>query len=187
MGGALLIGFAAVAAVALVVASSLTKLGIQGYETALRLEKFDGALSGAKAQLEVGQLLRDIQTARELSKSGATLIGNVNKLEDTLRPVTDMLMVAGTDFLNTVMPKVQSGVQMFVGAIAGAARGLDMFAEMLGWDAIDNKLLDRLDKAAAGKAGNNQVGLPQAAFHNMFLNLPPAAPPRPPLPPLGGP
>jgi len=190
-GGAVLpIAIAAVAFVGLAAAVVMATKGIINMadslaQQALRVAQWDGALSAAKAQLEVGRLLRDVGTAQALSESGAKLIGHVNKLEAIFRPISDGALVIGMEALNAVLPYIVLALQKMVGALAMAINGLDLFANWFGLD-IDDEIAKRLERVAAGQAADQAVNVAQAGFHDMFRNRP-IQPPRQPLPPIGGP
>jgi hypothetical protein len=180
--GGVVLGFTAVIAVAALAANALYKLGMQGYETALRVAQFDGQLAGAKAQLDVSRMMRDIQTARTLSESGAGFMKALDKLEAALRPITDGALNVGLLFLTEVVQALTSAFQLLLKATILYVKFLDL--ALVGQ--IPNDMIKKLENFANGNNQAPQPILPAAGFHNMFLNVPPAAPPRPPIAPLGG-
>lgn len=183
---AAVVGVIAFVAVIYMAIKALYNLGMQGYQTALRVAQFDGQLAAAKAQLDVNRLMRDIQTARDLSKSGADFMKALNRLEDTLRPLTDGALKIGLEFLTWVTNSLVEAFQFLLKATAGVVKAFDELEKAVGIDLIGADLIKRLEDAANG-GNNNQVMLPPAGFHDAFMNLPPfAPPPRNNIPPLGG-
>ena len=184
--GGLALGAVALIAVVGVVVAALAKLGMQGYETALRVAQFDGQLSAAKAQLDVSRLMRDIGTARTLSEAGAGFMKSLDKLEAALRPITDGGMKVGLEFMTLVIDGVVVVFQNLIGATVAVVKAFDEIDNFLGTNKITPELMEKLENMAAGKVAEPQ-NLPVAGFHDEFLKMmKPAAPPRPPLPPLGG-
>lgn len=83
-------------------AKGLYELGQQGYETALRVAEYDAALYGAKTQLEISRMFRDMKTANSLSDNGAKFMDSLNNLEETVRPITDFLQNHGLELLTAI-------------------------------------------------------------------------------------
>lgn len=182
VAGGLILGFTALIAVAAVAANALYKLGMQGYETALRVAQFDGQLAGAKAQLDVSRMMRDIQTARTLSESGAGFMKALDKLEAALRPITDGALNVGLLFLTEVVEALTTAFQLLLKATVMYLKFLDIMNAGL----IPNDMIKKLENIANGNNQAPQPQMPAAGLHNLFMNIPPAAPPRPPIAPLGG-
>jgi hypothetical protein len=160
------------------------KLGKQGYETALRVAHLDGGLTAAKAQLDVSRLLRDIQTSRTLSNAGANHMEAINRLEENLRPITDGAMLAGLHALTFGLNMVNNVFEAVRNSSIGIVKAFNEIEKGLGFDFINDNMVKALEDL---KNGNGpQRNLEAAPLHNLFANLPAAAPPRPPLPPLGG-
>ena len=183
-GGAALAILAFVAALAIAI-GGVIKLGKQGYETALRVAHLDGGLTEAKAQLDVSRLMRDIHTARNLSESGSNFMAALDNLEDAFRPLTDGAFKLGLEGLTFITNGVADGFRALVGATSGLVKSLNEFEQWLGQDFIPDDLAGKMEEFAKGNARQN-VQLEAAPLHQMFLNMPPAAPPRRPHPPLGG-
>lgn len=199
--GMVLTGVVILAFVAAVISATkaLINFGKQGYETALRVAEYNGALASAKAQLEVGRLMRDIKTSNNLSENGAEFIKSLNELEEALRPITDFLQSAGlavltilTDMATKIIqamnkvadvlenPDVQNvGNIMQVGA--GALNPAAGVVGMLGFLANMNQ---QNQQAAAQPA---PIQVPLNVFGNPLPNVqPPAVPaPRALIPPIG--
>jgi hypothetical protein len=181
--GAVLAIVAFVAAIGIAI-YALMKLGKQGYETALRVAHLDGGLTAAKAQLDVSRLLRDIQTSRTLSNAGANHMEAINRLEENLRPITDGAMLAGLHALTFGLNIVNAVFEAVRNSGIGLIKAFNEIEKSMGFDFINDNMVKALEDLKNGN-GPQQV-LEAAPLHNMFVNLPAAAPPRPPLPPLGG-
>ncbi|MEJ7594607.1 MAG: hypothetical protein WKF77_23995, partial [Planctomycetaceae bacterium] len=130
LGPLLIVVVAIIAMIAAVsaVSKALYSLGQQGYETALRVADYNGALFAAKTQLEFGRLKRDVQTAGSLADNGSKFMGALNDLEDAIRPLTDMLQNVGLQFI-TLLAKIATDiVQLLVKFIV-----FSRIIEMLEW------------------------------------------------------
>lgn len=188
-GGAAVAGvalaFVAIVAAAAVAVQALYKLGMQGYETALRVSQFNGQLAAAKAQLDVSRMIRDIGTANSLSESGKGFMEALNKLEDTLRPITDGAMKAGLEFMTVVLEGCVFALRSFIGGIAGTLDALNQFEKGLGVNMINDALVQKLEDMAAGRPQQVQ-GVGQRGFFDGQMADRPFRQPRPPLPPMGG-
>lgn len=188
-GGAAIAGvalaFVAIVAAAAVVVSALYKLGMQGYETALRVSQFNGQLAAAKAQLDVSRMMRDIGTANALSESGEGFMKALNKLEETLRPLTDGAMRTGLEFMTVVLEGCVFALRSFIGGIAGTLDALNQFEKGLGVDMINDALVQKLEDMAAGRV-QPVPGVGQRGFFDGQMADRPFRRPRPPLPPMGG-
>lgn len=183
MGGLVLGGLALVAVIGIAI-SGLMKLGKQGYETALRVAHLDGVLTAAKAQLEVSRLLRDIQTARTLSAAGAGHMDALNRLEENIRPITDGAMLVGLYALTGGLEMVNLALGGLKSASLGLIRSFNAIDNAIGMNMIDDKALKEFEERFMGKKA--PANILAAPLHEMFVNMPPAAPPRPPIPPIGG-
>ncbi len=181
--GAVLAVVAFVAAIGIAI-YALMKLGKQGYETALRVAHLDGGLTAAKAQLDVSRLLRDIQTSRTLSNAGANHMEAINRLEENLRPITDGAMLAGLHALTFGLNMVNTVFEAVRNSGIGMVKAFNEAEKAMGFNFFDDNIVKALEDLKNGR--NLQQNIEAAPLHNMFANLPPAAPPRPPLPPLGG-
>jgi hypothetical protein len=182
IAGAVL-GFVAIAAAAVAAASALYKLGMQGYETALRVSQFDGQLAGAKAQLDVSRMMRDIQTARTLSDSGAGFMKALDKLEGQLRPITDGAMKVGLEALTVAVDAVTQAFDILLDVMVAFAMALDHMSGGLIPDRIINGLWRLANPVQQPQAPNiNQLGFMDAQLRdNRQIRRP-----RAPLPPMGG-
>ena len=177
--------FVAVIAVAAIAANALYKLGMQGYETALRVSQFDGRLSAAKAQLDVSRMMRDIGTARTLSESGANFMRALDKLEAALRPITDGALNVGLIALTEVVVLLTDAFHMMFKATVMYIKILDVFAA----GAIPNDWIKKMDDIANGKQPDGPVNVGQRGFFDGQMadaNARARRPPRNQLPPMGG-
>jgi len=181
--GAVLAIVAFVAAIGIAI-YALMKLGKQGYETALRVAHLDGGLTAAKAQLDVSRLLRDIQTSRTLSNAGANHMEAINRLEENLRPITDGAMLAGLHALTFGLNMVNTVFEAVRNSGIGLVKAFNEIEKVLGFNFINDDMVKALEDLRNGNAP--QQVLEAAPLHNLFVQMPAAAPPRPPLPPLGG-
>jgi hypothetical protein len=175
------VGFVAIAAAAVAAAAALYKLGMQGYETALRVAQFDGQLAGAKAQLDVSRMMRDIQTAKTLSDSGAGFMKALDKLEAQLRPLTDGAMRVGLEALTVAVDAATQAFDMLLDVMVAFAMALDHMSGGLIPDRIINGLW-----ALANPAQQPQPNINQLGFMDAQLRERPLRRPRAPLPPMGG-
>ncbi len=188
-GGAAVAGvalvFVAIVAAAAMAVQALYKLGMQGYETALRVSQFNGQLAAAKAQLDVSRMLRDVQTANSLSESGKGFMEALNKLEETLRPITDGAMKAGLEFMTVVLEGCVFALRSFISGIAGTLGALNEFEKGLGGNMINDALVQKLEDMAAGRV-QQAPGVGQRGFFDGQMADRPLRQPRAPLPPMGG-
>ncbi len=183
-GGMLLpgviLGFVGLVAVTATVISALHKLGMQGYETALRVAQFDGQLAGAKAQLDVSRMLRDVQTARSLSESGAGFMKALDKLEAAMRPITDGALDFGLRALTEIVLLLTDALHLLTKAVVMHLKITDFML----FGAIPNQLIQRIEDAVNQPALPPNVG--QRGFFDGQMQDRPFRQPRPPLPPMGG-
>ena len=174
------LGFVAIAAAAATVVSALVKLGMQGYETALRVAQFDGQLAGAKAQLDVSRMMREIQTAKTLSDSGAGFMKALDKLEAAMRPVTDGALDVGLRALTEIVLLLTDTFHALTSAMVTHLK----ITDFLMFGAIPNELIQRIENAVNGPAALppnvNQLGFMDAQLRERPRR------PRAPLPPMGG-
>lgn len=174
----LVAAFAALIAIVNAAGQAIYKLGMQGYETALRVSQYSGELNIAKAQLNVGRLMRDIQTAQDLSKSGAGMMRAIDKLEEVLRPLT-------TEVLSMSMTVLTKAIEELT-AVMQASEKFGMDFMMF----IDDKL-NRAFPALFPKWNQPQNNQPQQAqpdflgLHEEFAKRAIAKPPRAAIPPQG--
>jgi hypothetical protein len=183
-GGAAIAGvalaFVAIVAVAATVVSALYKLGMQGYETALRVSQFDGQLAAAKSQLDVSRMLRDVQTARTLSESGAGFMKALDKLEAAMRPITDGALDVGLRALTEIVLLLTDAFHLLTKAIVMHLK----ITDVLLFGAIPNNLIQRIEDAVNRPALPPNVG--QRGFFDGQMRDRPFRQPRPQLPPMGG-
>lgn len=176
----LVLGFIGIIAISATVVSALHKLGMQGYETALRVSQFDGQLAAAKAQLDVSRMLRDVQTARSLSESGAGFMKALDKLEAAMRPITDGALDVGLRALTEIVLLLTDSLHLLTKAIVMHLR----ITDFLVFGAIPNNLIQRIDDAVNRPALPPNIG--QRGFLDGQLADRPLRQPRAPLPPMGG-
>lgn len=176
----LILGFVGLIAVTATVVSALHKLGMQGYETALRVSQFDGTLAAAKAQLDVSRMLRDVQTARSLSESGAGFMKALDKLEAAMRPITDGALDLGLRALTEIVLLLTDALQLLTKAVVMHLK----ITDVLLFGAIPNDLIQRIDDAVNRPAAPPNIG--QRGFFDGQMQDRPFRQPRPPLPPMGG-
>lgn len=181
--GGLILAFLALVAIVHTAAKTLYQLGVQGYETSLRLAQYDGALSAAKAQLEVNRLMRDIQSAGRLSDSGSRLIQQFDRLEAALRPFTDGALVLGMEFLIVTIDILTGAFKALIEVLLFDLKLLAM-ATVNPFDDIAVKMLEDKIKGMMNPAA--PVNVNQGGMFDQFAGRP-ILPPRPPLPPLNGP
>jgi len=77
------------------VVSALNGLAKQALETTLRLSHYSGILAAAKAQLEVGRIYRDVQSANNTAGGGAARLASENRWEEAVRPLQDTITDIG--------------------------------------------------------------------------------------------
>lgn len=176
----LVLGFIGIIAISATVVSALHKLGMQGYETALRVSQFDGQLAAAKAQLDVSRMLRDVQTARSLSESGAGFMKALDKLEAAMRPITDGALDVGLRALTEIVLLLTDSLHLLTKAIVMHLK----ITDFLVFGAIPNNLIQRIDDAVNKPALPPNIG--QRGFLDGQLADRPLRQPRAPLPPMGG-
>jgi hypothetical protein len=176
----LVLGFIGIIAISATVVSALHKLGMQGYETALRVSQFDGQLAAAKAQLDVSRMLRDVQTARSLSESGAGFMKALDKLEAAMRPITDGALDVGLRALTEIVLLLTDSLHLLTKAIVMHLR----ITDFLVFGAIPNNLIQRIDDAV-NKPAQPAPNINQLGFMDAQLRERPRRP-RAPLPPMGG-
>lgn len=176
----LVLGFIGLIAVTATVVSALHKLGMQGYETALRVAQFDGQLAAAKAQLNVSRMLREVQTARTLSESGAGFMKALDKLEAAMRPITDGALDVGLRALTEIVLLLTDAFHLLTKAIVMHLK----ITDVLLFGAIPNNLIQRIEDAVNKPALPPNIG--QRGFLDGQLADRPFRQPRAPLPPMGG-
>lgn len=189
-GGAAIAGlavvFVAIAAAAAAVVAALYKLGMAGYETALRVAQFDGQLAAAKSQLDVSRMMRDIGTARTLSEAGSGFMKSLDKLEQALRPLTDGAMEVGLNAMIVIVDFVTWAFKGLLQATNSLIKGFDMVETALGMDLINAAMLQRLDNIANGQQAGGPINVGQRGFFDGQMRDRPFRQPRPQLPPMGG-
>ena len=174
--------FVAIVAVVGIVVNSLYKLGMQGYETALRVSQFDGQLASAKAQLDVSRMMRDIQTARTLSESGAGFMRALDELEQKLRPLTDGALDISLIALTEIVLALTDAFEMMLKSIVLFLKIQDFFLGGAVPDAFIKKMDDIANGKQAAAIGGGQLGF----FDGQMADKARRKPPRQQLPPMGG-
>lgn len=110
--GAVLAGVAMAGVAAYKALASLAK---PAYEATLRLANMNGALAFASAQLEVGRIRRDFESASDISETGRDRLAAQNRLEEAMQPWSDMMTnlgnrigTFGTNFLASLLETATS-------------------------------------------------------------------------------
>jgi len=176
----LVVSFVALIAIVNTAAQAIYKLGMQGYETALRVSQYNGELNIAKAQLNVGRLMRDIQTAQDLSKSGAGMMKAIDKLEEVLRPITTEALSISMDLLTTAIEALTATIKSLTSLGKDTMKFMDEIAA-----ALTNR---PVNPAFQGNQGQNQQPQVQPDFlglHAEFAARAVPLRPRAPIPPQG--
>jgi hypothetical protein len=170
---------------------AIYKLGMQGYETALRVSQYNGELNIAKAQLNVGRLMRDIQTAQDLSKSGAGMMRAIDKLEEVLRPITtevlSVSMAVLTEAINLLTATIK-GIAKFGNAVMDQGNVGQAFANngiLGGALAMLNPFANQPLAPAAPQNQQQQAQPDFLGLHDEFAKRAIPLPPRAPIPPQG--
>lgn len=127
------------------------------------LARFSGELSRAAAQREVSQLRRDITSANITGGTTSDLSDSLNNLNDTLRPVKDVMTMGTAAVLTDLVKVLSEGVKVVGGA-------LDQMAEFT--DAITLGLAHAKDNLAAWKVivGSDGPKAPPAAELKRILD-----------------
>lgn len=179
-GGVILV-FVGIVAAATAAGKALYDLGMKGYETSLRVAQYDGALAGAKAQLEVGRLMRDVQSAERLSSSGEKVIKAFDKLEETLRPFTDQALIVGMEALAFVVNLLVSAFNTLIDVTVATAQ-IQAKGTL---SPLDDMLANMMEaKVKELRNPEPQANVAQGDFFRQIIDRP-LIRPRNPLPPLG--
>ena len=170
------------------VIAALKALASQSYQTALRLAEFDGGIMGAKVQLEIGDLLRDIVKADALSEAAVENLEAENRLKQAMLPYeiwfNNMGLNVGTWAKKAGAEFLENPIGNTIEALAGPA---GMLLSALGFDISDHlqglndKVLELIGMMPQKDLEKMLAGEGQMPLHE-FLIRPPA-----PLPPLVAP
>jgi hypothetical protein len=155
------------------VIAALKALASQSYQTALRLAEFDGGIMGAKVQLEIGDLLRDIVKADALSEAAVENLDAENRLKQAMLPyeiwfnnmglnLGTWAKDRGTEFLDNPIGnavEMSSPILMLLGSL-----GFDVSDQL---KELNDKVLEGLgflkqDDLEAMLAGHGQMPLHDA-------------------------
>jgi hypothetical protein len=93
--GAMVAGASVIGSAASATYKALSALAKQSYDTTVKLANYSGVLAYANSQLQVGRVLRDIESAGEISETGKDRLNAQNRLEEAIQPWSDMMSNLG--------------------------------------------------------------------------------------------